>query len=224
MHNTTHTHNHTHDHTQPPQTSGHTMPGWLVAIYDTLAHFLTQGQGPAIRNTIIQLAQIKPGDTVLDVGCGTGSLILDAAKIALPTGSVYGIDPTPQMIATAQRKTTHANLKANFQIGMIESLQFPNNTFDVVLSSMMIHHLPDDLKVRGMAEVHRVLKPGGRLLVMDFNPTQRNLISRLHAQPGETPVDYIRDQFPAVLEQAGFTHIQPLDTRFKAFTFLRATA
>ena len=72
------------------------------------------------------------------------------------------------MIARANRKAVRRDLAIKFQIGVIEQLSFPDQSFDVVLSTFMMHHLPDDLKRRGLAEIARVLKPGGRLLVLDM--------------------------------------------------------
>jgi len=72
-----------------------------------------------------------------------------------------------QMIARAHRKAARRGLAIDFQVGVIEQLAFPDQSFDVVLSSCMMHQLPDDLKRQGLAEIARVLKPGGRLLVVD---------------------------------------------------------
>ena len=106
-------------------------------------------------------SQVKPGDKVLDVGCGSGRLTLAAQKWAGPQGEAVGIDPSPEMIQVARQNAERAGLRAKFELGMVEAVPFPDGTFDVVLNRLMLHHLPGDLKQRGLAEMRRVLKPGG---------------------------------------------------------------
>ena len=84
------------------------------------------------------------------------------------TGKAAGIDPAPEMITVAQQKAQRKGLEIDFRIGVIEALPFPDNTFDAVTSSLMMHHLPAHLQVKGLAEIYRVLKPEGRLLIADM--------------------------------------------------------
>jgi demethylmenaquinone methyltransferase/2-methoxy-6-polyprenyl-1,4-benzoquinol methylase/phosphoethanolamine N-methyltransferase len=105
---------------------------------------------------------------VLDVGCGTGDLTLAALAYAGPQGEVVGIDASPEMIEVARRKATRRGALVRFELAAVERIPFPDNYFDVALSSLMLHHLPGRLKQDGLAEVYRVLKPGGRLLVVDM--------------------------------------------------------
>ncbi len=107
---------------------------------------------------------------MLDAACGSGSLTLTAKAAAGPKGKVVGVDAAPEMIAVAKEKAARARLDVAFEVGLIEKLAFPDASFDVVISRLAIHHLPDDLKRAGFAEFLRVLKPGGRLLIADFKP------------------------------------------------------
>jgi len=169
-------HFHEHSHEAALETRGKTIR--QAKYYDHLVSFLTLGRESALRKETIRLASIEPGATVLDVGCGTGSLTLLAKAAAGNQGRVYGIDPAPEMIDVARQKSARQKLDVQFQIGVIEALRFPEATFDVVLSSLMFHHLPSDLKQRGLAEIYRVLKPGGRLLIVDMK-SSASLIQQL---------------------------------------------
>jgi ubiquinone/menaquinone biosynthesis C-methylase UbiE len=149
----------------PPQTRG-TVIHW-ARVYDVLVWLVTHGKERTFRHMIADRAQLQPGERVLDVGCGTGTLALVAKERVGKTGQVVGIDPSRQMITRARRKMKRAGLTLDFQLGVIEDLTFPDQSFDVVLCTLMIHHVPDDLKRQGLAEMARVLKPGGRLLIVD---------------------------------------------------------
>ena len=81
------------------------------------------------------------------------------------------------MIEYAQKKAKQAGADVVFDIGLVEKLSFPDETFDVVISRLVIHHLPDDLKRKAFAEIFRVLKPGGHFLVADFNPPTNPILN-----------------------------------------------
>jgi ubiquinone/menaquinone biosynthesis C-methylase UbiE len=156
---------HSHADTAP-QTTG-TLIHWAKR-YDFVVQFMAFGQARRLRRKSIAAAQIRPGDCILDVGCGTGDLTLLAKERAGSTGQVYGIDAAPEMIDVARRKAARAKAEVDFRVAVIERLPFPAESFDVVLSSLMMHHLPADLKPQALAELRRVVKPGGRLLIVDF--------------------------------------------------------
>ena len=125
---------------------------------------------------------------------------------------VAGIDPSAQMIARARQKAERSGFPVDFQVGVIEHLAFPDESFDVVLSTFMMHHLPPDLKRRGLNEVARVLKPEGRLLILDLKG---------HTGPWKSS---IREQAP-LLKEAGFSHVEMGEIRFYGFlqlSFVRA--
>ena len=122
---------------------------------------------PAAKKAI-ELVAPQPGEKILDVGCGTGVLTRCAGEAAGPAGSAIGIDPGQDMIRVAQENAQRLGSRAEFKNAAIEQLPFGSAHFDVVLSSLMLHHLPPDLKRQGLREVWRVLKPGGRFVVVDF--------------------------------------------------------
>lgn len=197
---------HSHTHTaHDVQTEGATIR-W-AQFYDAVVKFMTLGQDGELRKKSIELAGLKPGETVLDVGCGTGDLTLAASKRIGSSGKVYGIDAAKEMIEVAARKAARAKLAVTFQVEAIERLSFADNTFDVVMSSLMMHHLPGDLKARGLKEVYRVLKPGGRVFIVDGSqPTSaapwllKHLMSHMVHGAGV-------EMLPGLLQEIGFTQI-----------------
>ena len=146
-------------------THGITMH-WAAPFYDMYCGAVGLGQG--FRDQTLQVAAIQAGENILDVGCGTGVLTRLAGEVAGPAGSAIGIDPTRNMVRIAKGNAQRLVSRAEFKVAAIEQLPFDNARFDVVLSSLMLHHLPPDLKRQGLREVYRVLKPGGRLIVVDF--------------------------------------------------------
>jgi ubiquinone/menaquinone biosynthesis C-methylase UbiE len=139
-----------------------------AARYDLLIWLLTLGRERSFREKLLEPARLQPGESVLDVGCGTGTLAIAAKRRVGPSGSVYGVDASPAMIARATKKAKEAGCDVTFETGLAESLPFPSERFDVVLSTVMLHHLPRNAREQGVREMRRVLKPGGRLLVVDF--------------------------------------------------------
>jgi demethylmenaquinone methyltransferase/2-methoxy-6-polyprenyl-1,4-benzoquinol methylase/phosphoethanolamine N-methyltransferase len=213
-------HSHTHPETAP-DTQGRTIR-W-ADHYDLVVKLLTLGKENNIRRETIQRAAIAKGETILDVGCGTGTLTLLAKAETGESGKVYGIDAASEMIAVAQQKSHQQKLDVDFQTGLIEALPFPDKTFDVVLSSMMAHHLPPDLKQRGLAEIYRVLKPGGRLVVVDIKRPE-TLIQRLGILTlahHELKTD-VRDLMP-IMDRIGFVNKQAGNMSWGALGFVRGS-
>jgi demethylmenaquinone methyltransferase/2-methoxy-6-polyprenyl-1,4-benzoquinol methylase/phosphoethanolamine N-methyltransferase len=177
-----------------------------------------------LRQKTINLARIQPGEKVLDVGCGTGTLAMEVARRVGRVGSFAGIDPSTEQIAWARSKAVRHNVQVEFQIGVIEQLPFPDQSFDAVLSTLMMHHLPAPLKRRGLAEIARVLKPGGRVIIADFKPKKerQGQAARFHAG-GSSMQD-----LAAMVSNTGFELLEMeemLPVRFSAFPgagFIRA--
>lgn len=213
-------HQHSHSIEQAAQTDGRLIR-W-AAYYDLFTNVITLGQVRRLRKMTIDNALIQPGDSVLDVGCGTGEVTLPA-KSRAKDGDVHGIDPAPEMIAVARNKASRKGLDIDFRVGVIESLPFPDASLDVVTSSLMMHHLPEDLKVRGLAEIFRVLKPGGRLLIADFmRPTGTFLNHLLIAFTQHQGIQSGIEDLEKLLKAAGFAQIKKLDGTVLIIGFMRA--
>lgn len=151
--------------------------------YDLQSWLLTLGRERAFRERLVGLARLQPGDAVLDVGCGTGTLAIAAKRRVGAEGTVHGIDASPEMIDRAKRKAVKAGVDVAFQTGIVEALPFPDAQFDAVVSSLMLHHLPKPVRRQCAREIRRVLKPGGRVLAVDFAAPareRRGLLARFH--------------------------------------------
>ena len=212
---------HFHTAEQPAQTEGRLIR-W-APYYDLAVDMTTLGQARRLRRMTLDEALIKPGDNVLDVGCGTGEVTL-LAKTRAKDGKVYGIDPAPEMIAVARNKAVRKGLEIDFRVGVIESLPFPDASIDVVTSSLMMHHLPADLKVRGLAEIYRVLRPGGHLLIADFmRPTGSFLNHLFIAFTRHQGLESGIEDLQKPLKDAGFSQITKLEAQILIIGFVRAT-
>jgi ubiquinone/menaquinone biosynthesis C-methylase UbiE len=151
--------------TKPPRTyipaAGH---HWCLALYDPILKLLGFD---AARKLLLDQAAIRPNHRVLDIGCGTGSLVI-LIKGLHPDVDIIGLDPDPKTLARARQKAERAAVSIQFDQAFSDELPYPEASFDRVLSSFMFHHLELDEKVQTLREIRRVLKPGGSLHLLDF--------------------------------------------------------
>ena len=194
-----------------PEATGATLH--KASRYDLHTRLMGLGVNHSNSRMIVDMARIKLGDKVLDVGCGSGNLTLTAKKFAGSSGSVYGIDAAPEMIDVARKKAKRIGIDATFEVGLIEKLPYPDATFDVVISRLVVHHPPEDLKRRGFAEIFRVLRLGGFLA--DFKPPTNPVLAHLatalvgHRMMMESNIQAL----PRMLKEAGFIDVASGPTR-----------
>src|SRR5262249_12445608 len=152
------------------------------------------GRERTFREGMLRLAQLKPGDSVLDVGCGTGTLAIAAKRQVGPTGVVYGVDASPDMIARADKKARKAGIEVVFKQACAQSLPLPDAHVDLVLNTVMLHHLPRKARQELAVEIRRVLKPGGRVLIIDFGGAARkrkSFLDHFHHRHGHVELKEI---------------------------------
>jgi ubiquinone/menaquinone biosynthesis C-methylase UbiE len=137
---------------------------WSLALYDPLVKLLG---GDAARTMLVEQAAIHPGQRVLDIGCGTGSLLV-LIKRKYPDIDAVGLDPDRRALARARRKAQRAAVTFRLDQGFADELPYSDGAFDRVFSSFMFHHLEDAEKGTTLREVCRVLKAGARFHLMDF--------------------------------------------------------
>jgi ubiquinone/menaquinone biosynthesis C-methylase UbiE len=184
---------------------------WALPLYDPIVKLLG---GEAARRTLVEQAALRPGDRVLDLGCGTGGLTLLIKRLH-PHAEVVGLDPDPQALARARRKAARAGVALQLDQGFGDELPYPDASFDRVLSAFVLHHVPPDEKEPTLREVRRVLAPGGALHLVDFggpDPKVGGVLTRwIHAS------HHLRDNFgdriPALMRQAGLTDAQMVSHR-----------
>ncbi|MEW5894110.1 MAG: methyltransferase domain-containing protein [Pseudomonadota bacterium] len=204
-----------------PHTAGMTM-NWAAPFYDLYCPLI--GLGPGFRARTLAHAAIRPGERILDVGCGTGVLTRKALEAARPGGSAVGIDPSWRMLQVGRETAARLGSAVEFKLAAIEALPFDAGQFDVALSSLMLHHLPAETKRQGLAEVYRVLKPGGRFVAVDIGRPVRPLwwlaLWPLTMMP--SVADNLAGRVPAHLREAGFTQIEARDRIAGLITFWTA--
>ncbi|MFL6733423.1 MAG: class I SAM-dependent methyltransferase [Sphingomicrobium sp.] len=189
--------------------------------YDLLLRLVWGSREQRYRDRVLQLVGLADGQAVLDVGCGTGTLAISARRIAGFSGCVAAIDASPEMIARAKTKAMNAGAAIDFRQGTAQELPFADASFDVVLSTTVIHCLPETLRAASFEEMARVLKPGGRLLLIDFGgsaESKHSLFGHLHAHRQFDLLSEI-----SRVEGAGFIEIASGPTGFSDLHYILAT-
>src|SRR5579859_6898572 len=185
--------------------AGHGITIGTPLIYDLSTPLFFFGTRRRSYRSLMAAAGVKAGDRVLDVGC-PGYFVRMLAEAVGPTGSAAGIDAAPEMIDYARRKARRLP-NCRFESGSAEALPFPDASFDVVASSLMLHHLPDELRLQAATEMRRVLRPGGTVLLADFTIPERGAWHLLAAITGHAGGQMIRRVSPLepLVAEAGFT-------------------
>jgi ubiquinone/menaquinone biosynthesis C-methylase UbiE len=146
------------------------------------------GRRGRVYDRIVALSGVKPGDSVLDVGSSSGYLTYRLAAAAGPSGRVTGVDPSEPAIASARR---HVRAGLTFTIGVAQDLGMPDASFDVVTCTLAMHHIPARQRPAACAEMYRVTRPGGRLLIADIAALLRSGGRR--GPQGTAAADPLRD-------------------------------
>jgi ubiquinone/menaquinone biosynthesis C-methylase UbiE len=173
---------------------------WLLPFYDP---FLRLAGGGAIRKKFIEQAGLQAGQKVLEIGCGTGEVLLTVKRL-MPDVEVIGLDPDPKALDRAKAKAARNEFKMQLDQGFADQLPYADQSLDRVLSSFMFHHLNEDERLKTLQEARRVLKPEGSFHLVDFENSHGigQLVKLFHQ--AERLRDNSRDRILTLMKEAGF--------------------
>jgi ubiquinone/menaquinone biosynthesis C-methylase UbiE len=180
---------------------------FLTRWYDTVVRWTTRERH--FRSRLLEQMDVRPGQQVLDVGCGTGTFAL-MLKQTHPAAHVVGLDGDAAVLDLARHKAGRAGAEVDWRHGSALSLPFPDHSFDLAASSLVFHHLDRAAKGAALREIHRVLKPGGALHVADWGRASNGLMRAAFLSVqlldgfGNT-ADNVAGLLPDFMHEAGFT-------------------
>jgi SAM-dependent methyltransferase len=206
----------------PDRAAGHAVSGaeryvpaagraWLTGIYDP-AMALTMRERSFRPALITAVLADPPPRVVLDVGCGTGTLTAQLAE-ADPIVQVRGIDGDQAVLALAAQKTSRFGERVRYSNGLARSLPVEDASVDVVIASLLLHHLSPPAKLEALSEARRVLIPTGRVVIADWGQPQDHLTRTgfivLRLLDGfQNTADHAAGRLPSLLAQTGFSDIR----------------
>ncbi len=196
------------------ETTEHYIPAlrfhWLTPLYDPFIHRFMRED--VFRPRLILEADILPGMRVLDLGCGTGTLTVLTKKSHV-MAQVYGIDADPKVLAIARAKAEQAGAAVTLERGMAYRLPYNDAWFDRVLTSLVVHHLDRSEKQRAFNEVYRVLRPGGKFVILDFGEPHSgyNWLASQVMRYTEHVDDNVRGLLPSFLMESGFKNVAEVE-------------
>lgn len=172
----------------------------FLPFYDLLTKVMGVGR---IHRDLVEHAELSAGQRVLEVGCGTGNLSV-AAHRSVPGIELTATDPDPLALRRARRKSRDIT----FDQAFAEKLPYADESFDRVLSSLMLHHLADDVKAAALAEIRRVTAPGGTLTIVDLVGDGHGFVAHKAMRQAS-----FADDVPSLLVAAGFSSAEEVGRR-----------
>ena len=178
----------------------------LTRFFDPIVRVTTRER--RFKQLLLEQVALRPGHSVLDVGCGTGTLAIALAQTC-PGADVHGIDGDPNVLAIARAKVARLASRVSLHEGLAWELPFDDASFDRVVSSLVFHHLDSGGKERALAAIHRVLRPGGELHIADWGrahgPGMRAAFLIVQVLDGfATTQDSVRGRLHGMIANAGF--------------------
>ncbi|HHV38475.1 MAG TPA: methyltransferase domain-containing protein [Tepidimicrobium sp.] len=182
---------------------------WLTRFFDPLMKLSMVEK--RFREALLFQANIKDSDIILDFGCGTGTLLI-MVKERFPNAIAYGVDIDSNILKIAQEKVKDSGheIFLNSYDGIL--LPYGDKMFDKVLSSLVFHHLARDQKIAALKGIHRILRRGGELHILDFGKAQ-NILMRGMFLPIQifdgfaNTSDNVKGLLPKIIEEAGFDEV-----------------
>ena len=200
---------------------------WLTALYDPVVRATTRES--TFKPALLDQAELKPTERVLDLACGTATLTV-AAKLREPSADISGLDGDPEILKLARAKAQHAGVAIRFDEGYSDRMPYADASFDKVLCSLFFHHLSREAKLSSLREIFRVLKSGGELHVADWgraaNPLMRIAFLGIQLLDGfPNTSDNVKGLLPPLMREAGFADVaetRRYSTMFGTLSLYRA--
>jgi len=193
-----------------------------AVFYDVIVWLALRGRERQLRQRLLDLSRLQSGEAVLDVACGTGTLAILAKETVGRSGMVCGVDASPEMLARARSKAAKAGVEVRFENAAAQALPLPDASFDLALGTMMLHHLGRTARRELAAELRRLVKPGGRVLLVDFAKMEsksRGFAAHFRHRHGHLDLTEI----VGLLEGAGLQPIESGPVGIKNLYFALAT-
>lgn len=187
----------------------------LTPLYDTAIALLTRES--LWRSALVRTANLKTGEKILDVGCGTGSLAVLLAK-QVPGAEVTGIDPDSDVLRQARAKARQYGVSVGFNEGFLNKAFLESHgPFDIITSSLVFHQVPLDGKAEILSMIRAGLKPGGRICIADYGLQRTPLMRFLFRRTVQT-LDGVADTqpnaegvLPILIRRAGFADVEEVE-------------
>lgn len=184
--------------------------GFLTRFYDPLVRFTCREN--YFKKRMLELTDIRPEQKVLDVGCGTGTLLLQMNQTQ-NNATLFGLDGDQEILSIAEQKAEKANTRINWVHAYSTSIPLDADSMDIVTNSLMIHHLMPGDKSATFAEMYRVLKPGGKLILVDWgrpsNLFFKSLFKFIRILDGHpNTYDHLHGNIPNLIKNAGFKQVE----------------
>ena len=192
--------------------AGHDL---FLPVYDPLVSLMGFDRQ---RQELISAANVEPGHHILDIGCGTGTLVMKL-KRHYPSAQVVGIDPDPKALRRARIKATRAAVSVQLDSGFADELPYKDDSFDRVFSSFMFHHLEEQEREDMLREVLRVLRAGGSFHLLDFVTDNTARLFQAHARMKDNRDASILE----LMNRVGFTNAAKVKADTMLFGLLRTS-
>ncbi len=181
----------------------------LTRLYDPLVRFTLKDT--KIKSMIAERLEVQGGMRVVDIGCGPGTLAIQIAR-ACPSASVFALDGDPDILSVAREKARDAGVEVSFLHGLATDPPLEAGTFDRIVTSLMLHHLAPADKRTALRAMFQLLRPGGRLLVVDWgearSPLMRAAFFTVQLLDGFANTrDHVAGRLPGYLQEAGFSSV-----------------
>lgn len=181
--------------------------------YNVFTTLFFLGRHRRLLDEFVTRSGARPGERALDIGCGPGKLVRALGAVVGPKGSAVGVDPSATAVTDNRRRDRAAHHR--YEVGPAQDLPLPDDAFDIVTCTFVMHHIPEAHRAAALAQMWRVLRPGGRVLLADASPSprMRRALSVLLRDGGDPFADADIRHYTELLRALGFTELTYTQSR-----------